>query len=238
MSLSPQPSVRHFRKCFTLIELLVVIAIIAILAAILLPSLNQARETARKIACTNNLKQIGLGTGMYAGDYNDFTPYITYSPGFCKNWSTLYALAPYVLPLWTTTDHTKIRNPDWTLFRCPASKAPNDTPRHWSIWISYGPNALIDDWFERGGTRSAENREWRLTQYKSPTTCLYQSEPNGTYGRIYSLYNSGAHPTTALVDYQRHLKGVNVLFVDGHAEFNRGILPLCTDLRYWVPDCR
>jgi prepilin-type N-terminal cleavage/methylation domain-containing protein/prepilin-type processing-associated H-X9-DG protein len=61
------------RKAFTLIELLVVIAIIAILAAMLLPALNSGRAVARKIACTNTLRQWGTVIGMYASDNGDWT---------------------------------------------------------------------------------------------------------------------------------------------------------------------
>jgi len=64
----------HVKKTFTLIELLVVIAIIAILAALLLPALQAAKETARTIVCINNMKQITLGTLLYAETWGGYIP--------------------------------------------------------------------------------------------------------------------------------------------------------------------
>ena len=89
------------RRNFTLIELLVVIAIIAILAAMLLPALQQARERAKLINCTNNLKSCGMFTNNYALDNNDWAPfayrsgsaYSGYAPADVGTWPVL--LGPY-----------------------------------------------------------------------------------------------------------------------------------------------
>ena len=75
-------------KRFTLIELLVVIAIIAILAALLLPALGHARDTAKKIDCSSRLSQVMKATTMYAGDYNDCIPFVS-SYGSLVSWCSL-----------------------------------------------------------------------------------------------------------------------------------------------------
>jgi prepilin-type N-terminal cleavage/methylation domain-containing protein len=65
---------RRQQAGFTLIELLVVIAIIAILAAMLLPALSSAKEKSKRTVCKNNIRQVVLGTLLYAGDNRDFFP--------------------------------------------------------------------------------------------------------------------------------------------------------------------
>ena len=81
---------KHCKQAFTLIELLVVICIIAILASMLLPALQSARESASTASCVNKLGQFSKGVQMYATSYDDFIPAITDPPGSgSSKWATV-----------------------------------------------------------------------------------------------------------------------------------------------------
>lgn len=108
------------RRGFTLIELLVVIAIIAVLAALLLPALSQAKEMGKRAACKSNLKQIGLGLAMYTTENNAYPP-----SRFVRS-TVPHELYWYVF-LQPFTGQT-VTN---ALYRCPSEKGiPNFDPTH------------------------------------------------------------------------------------------------------------
>ena len=123
------------KKHFTLIELLVVVAIIAILAAILLPALGQAREKAKTTTCVSNLKQHGLGAQLYLSDF-DFYPCMNrgYIAGtFLEFAGWKGSIAPYIGAVKPTTTAEEAMELFCSgVFQCPAFREeliPNNSYR-------------------------------------------------------------------------------------------------------------
>ena len=206
-------------KTFTLIELLVVIAIIAILASMLLPALNNARDTAKKIKCVSNLKQLGVAFTMYIPDYNGYCPKFSGGGAFLSNanYGTHWMGLLYLY------------SKSGGIFLCPSNRnrlAENMKKGMFTETnaTDYGYNYChIGGDFRYGGTGTSSAK---LTQVKRPSKTIaigdnYRSgSPTNPEG-YYLLGDQFAPPTWSGGAngnlYARHNKSANVLWVDGHA---------------------
>jgi len=133
-------------KAFTLIELLVVISIIALLLAILVPSLGKARERARQIVCTNHLKTLCTAGTIYAACYDGFYVPAGYREGPGRtifiSWLQNRAFKRYI-----QKDDYDPRTPDYAMpkeFFCPDDRISKQGPGPGGVRVSYGYN--ITDW--------------------------------------------------------------------------------------------
>ena len=215
-------------RCFTLIELLIVIAIIAILAGMLLPALNKARQLARKTACTNNLKSIGTAFQMYTQDNQDYWPQTTVSNGtLWLIWNSDYnsqptTIAPYLNHHQNVfVGGVRVKAAGTSPLLCPDfDQTRFNSGAH---VVSYAHNCHIMDSLAAGSSPR------HIKKINHPARTMAAQDYLG-YGNGRILYFSDP-----VVEFAyRHNNTMNVLFCDGHVQsLKRSQVPMssCT---YWV----